>query len=468
MKKVVRGICFAILLSLIMWETYRVLSWKDTTGGYQSSAQQLYHTDDNLIDVLFVGSSHCYNSVYPDCLWRDSGIAAFDLAISGQDKSSSYYSIVEALKTQSPKVVLVESSGLLHEGYGQEGNKYRNLLAYKNSADSLALAEEVDEENKWNYFLKWPIVHTRYRELGQYDFVQYEYSIYGRGAAIGWGIGPGPDLQAFAADEETVELSPENIEWLDRLIELSREEDFTLVFFLAPMMMYGPNQKIINAAAEYVREQGFDFLDFGKKAEELGLNPDTDFGDGNHCNGYGAEKITRYLGKYLSKHFDLTDHRNDEAYHLWDVSFHYYYRLEREKKLNETGEIGEYLSMALEDSELTVILALDGVTDTRSAELTLCMASLGISEEEYGQGGKWVWQEEQIVFSMDGADSQRYLLKLSDTETLKLENRAALYGERPVRDVMINRIEYGSDGGGLKVLVYDNFRKTVISVRQFY
>ena len=200
---------------------------------------------------------------------------------------------------------------------------------------------------------------------------------------------------------------------------------------------------------------------------ELGINRDTDFDDANHCNGYGAAKVTEYWRNYLLEHFDLTDHRSDDAYHLWDTSYHYYCSLEKEKQLNETGDMGSYLSMVLEDSDLTVILSLEGAPGAWSAELAQCVESLGISAEEYEQGGKWVWQEGQWIFSMDGTDDHVYLLDLSGTETLKLENRAVKYGENPVYDIMVNRDVYGPDGSGLKVLVYDNFRETIISSRQF-
>ena len=125
----------------------------------------------------------------------------------------------------------VESYSLIFEGYGHEGNKYRNLLSHGLSADSIALAEKIDgKDNLWNYILRWPIVHTRYRELTQYDFVQYEPSVYGRGSVHGWTIGYGPDLENQISCTDTAELSEDNKEWLDRMFALSRENGFDLIF----------------------------------------------------------------------------------------------------------------------------------------------------------------------------------------------------------------------------------------------
>lgn len=172
MKKGIRGVCFVVLLVLILRHVYSVLSWKDTAGNYLSSVQQLYHTPEQTMDVVFMGSSHCYCSIYPEYLWRDYGYSAFDMAVSGQDKSANYYSLLELLKTQSPQVVFVEAYALLYDGYSQEGNAYRNLLSMKNSVNQFRLIREAaDEEKQMDYLLRWPIVHTRYAELTRYDFV---------------------------------------------------------------------------------------------------------------------------------------------------------------------------------------------------------------------------------------------------------------------------------------------------------
>ena len=81
---------FIVLTAVCLHKIYDVLRWKDTTGGYLSSIDQLYNTDEGLIDLVFMGSSHCYYGIYPELLWEEKGIAGFDLAVSAQDKDSTY------------------------------------------------------------------------------------------------------------------------------------------------------------------------------------------------------------------------------------------------------------------------------------------------------------------------------------------------------------------------------------------
>ena len=174
-KNGLKAAVFCTVAAVLFSGTYKVFSWKDTGGGYLSSMETFYGLERDVVDVLFLGSSHCYCSVNPAVLWDEYGIAAFSLAISGQDLASSYHCMKEALKTQKPKVVCLEMYYTNLHGYQIKGNLYRNLLGYqisRNFAEAvgdIAEAEEIRE-----LLLKWPIIHTRYAELTEKDFMQDE------------------------------------------------------------------------------------------------------------------------------------------------------------------------------------------------------------------------------------------------------------------------------------------------------
>ena len=146
MKKAIRCIAFLIITFLVLIRTYDILKWKDTSGDYLSSTTQLYATKDNLMDVIFLGSSHCYCTISPDVLWGNYGIAGFNMTTSGQDKNTTYHLLKEALKTQSPKVVCVEVWGMTSDEHGVQGNIYRNMLAMKLSQNSIDLVESYIDE----------------------------------------------------------------------------------------------------------------------------------------------------------------------------------------------------------------------------------------------------------------------------------------------------------------------------------
>ena len=170
----VRGIAFLSLVFFLIVRCYEVLSWKDTLGDYISSTTQLYSTEENRMDVLFVGSSHAYCSVAPAVIWNEAGIASFNMTTSGQDKNSSVHYLIEALKTQSPEVVFVELWGLTFNEHAIEGNVHRNMMGMPLSENSIALIDDYVKDETMNsaYKLRWPVVHTRYKELENYCFNQ--------------------------------------------------------------------------------------------------------------------------------------------------------------------------------------------------------------------------------------------------------------------------------------------------------
>ncbi|MDE7224338.1 MAG: hypothetical protein K2O34_11255, partial [Acetatifactor sp.] len=440
-------------------------SWKDTADNYLSSVQQLYHTPEQTMDVVFAGSSHCYCSIYPEYLWRDYGYAAFDMAVSGQDKSANYYSLLELLKTQSPKVIFVEAYALLYDGYSQEGNAYRNLLSMKNSVNSIRLIREaVAEEKQMDYLLRWPVVHTRYAELTRYDFVQYAPSEYGRGANWGWKQGAGAWPEAAKTYMDAAPLSEENLRWLDRILALGDENDIDIVFYVAPMQVYNGEQAVYNGAAEYVTAAGAKWIDCNKLFDEMGISAETDFEDGYHCNAYGAEKVTSYMGRYLQENYELEDHRGDTAYTVWDQSLRLYQHCEAAQGLDQL-DMESYLQTVAGLEDVKLILALEGDYKNSTLPMDQYAAWLGIPPEQYEAGGKWVVSQGEVEVFLDNASMEIVCVELSGGDFLKLENLSLKTGESVLNNIRINEEYYGKALNGLTVIVYDPLREMIISSR---
>lgn len=465
MKKGIRFIAFILILIMAVMGTYRILSWKDTTGDYLSSTQQLYATEDNLMDVIFVGSSHVYCGINPSYLWDEYGISAFDMAVGGQDRASSYHSLKEVLKTQSPQVVCVDLYGLLFESHDVLGNVYRNMLSMETSANSIELVKSyVDDEEQMDYILRWPIVHTRYRELTEYDFIQYEPSVYGRGYNPNYEMGLSYYPQGAVECTESIVLSDSHKEWLDSLIQLSEEEGFKLIMFLAPMYLDASQQKILNGAYEYLSEYGIDTLDFNILSSEIGLDYNTDFCDATHLNRFGSDKLTAYFGEYLVSHNQLTDHRGDEAYYLWDECSKWVEHLDFAQELKQVTDWKEFTKKVAEcDEDMTVIFYLDGTYKDSTLGLHEVTNIFGIPQSEYDIGGKWIFKNGECVYYMDPGEGNVYGMDLSAANVLWMENDPGNLSQ-----IQINGEPMGCAFNGLTVVVYDNITHQVVDKRGFY
>lgn len=105
MKNIVRILCFCMLLGLVLWKTDSVLAVKYGDGIYGMT--RFYQLDNETVDVLILGSSHAFEDVNTGVLWEQHGMASYVLAGSVQLMWNTYYYLKEALKTQTPQLIIL-------------------------------------------------------------------------------------------------------------------------------------------------------------------------------------------------------------------------------------------------------------------------------------------------------------------------------------------------------------------------
>lgn len=468
-KSAIRCVVFLGVLFAMIIKTYDALSWKDTLGDYISSVDQLYATEDDMMDVVFTGSSHTYCSISPALLWGENGIAAFNMTTSGQDKNSTCHYLMELLKTQSPKVVFVEMYGLAFDVHAVEGNVHRNMMGMPLSQNSIALIDDyvVDEEMNLNYKLRWPIVHTRYKELEKYDFVEYDFSQYGRGVDFNYiSVPVAYPMEAQAYTE--VELSDSNKAWLDELYALSQKENFELVFFVAPAGVTVEQQGQINAASLYAKELGVDFIDFNQFSIEMGIDYLHDFIDNQHLNGYGAAKLTRYMADYIEGKFDIKDHRGEEGYEQWEKSYDRFLQVEKNHDLKQCQTFDVFIMQLQKMQDITCIVSFEG-SYIKNIPSQPIANLLGMSAEDYEVGGTYLYENGHMKRIMDNSSKEVYIKQLSEHDTLKIQNMNLKSNPgSTTEDIMINMEALGMCTDGVNFVVYDNITNQVIATRGFY
>ena len=122
-------------------------------------------------------------------------------------------------------------------------------------------------------------------------------------------------------------FSDRNMEYLDKIYSLCKDNGINLVLMKAPSVFphwYDEWDKQVN---DYADEHGILYLNTINEAENIGIDYTTDtFDYGQHLNVEGAEKLSLYLGEQLVKNFRLTDHRQDESYkNAWKTIVNKYY-----------------------------------------------------------------------------------------------------------------------------------------------
>ena len=456
-KRISKVIIFCVILVLFLNYIYKILSWKDTAGAYYSSMNSFYDLEEDLVDVLFLGSSHCYCSVTNALLWDEHGIGSFNLAISGQDLASSYYCMVEALKTQNPEVICVEMYGTTFHGYLVEGNLYRNTLPYRMSVNAYNVVKNiVSEEKQKDILLRWPIIHTRYAELQKEDFVESRVPYIGYQPEFR--VGYVEELNPYNG-EEALPIEAEEEKWLRKIIALAEEADIQLCFFVAPYVLNENLHKNYNYVEQIAKENDVPFINMADMQEELGLDLSQDFIDWAHTNYYGAAKVTGFLGRFLKSNYDLPDRRGDERYALWDENSRVNARKFLNQRLSETWDINEYFDMIDDAEDYTIVVATSGNYYNQEVNLYEYMTKLGIGDEFYTSDGMWVMDNREIVGKSNGEDYFMFMeLEAGDL---------AVNSTNGIKNIVIDKQSYYKVLNGINVVIYDNVLGEVIDVVGF-
>ncbi|SDB45217.1 hypothetical protein [Butyrivibrio sp. INlla16] len=323
MKKILTYAAFCILFIMTMIGLDRLLSEKSIHGIDQ--ARSFYAQPKDSIDVLMLGSSHIHCDVNTALLWEKYGMAAYDYSAAEQTMWQTYYYFKEALKTQKPKVAVMDfySVSRYKDDY-QYDFLYENLQGLKPSINKLALFVSSCAVGRMDdYYPDFFTYHGRYEDLTKED---YDCLFGKENLASFKGYTPycavKPQVRPVLEEIEAPGLTDKQKKYLEKIIGLAKKNNITMLFIVAPYIIDEKDLQTYEDIAEIAEQNGIEFLDMNYSYDEIGLDFDKDFNDYSHLNYEGSCKFTEYFaGELLGRHGDkIEDHRGDKRYESWDES----------------------------------------------------------------------------------------------------------------------------------------------------
>ena len=387
-KHIIQGLIFLLLFGVGLLGLYKVFNWKDTSGDYLSSMEQMYNLPNDVIDVAFFGPSVVYCGINPAVLWDEAGIASFNAAISGQDREASYYYIKEFLKKQSPKVVFVSGMLFQNEKYLVQGNLYRNTLSMRNSANYKDLVDAVVPDNDmtetntvWDYYLRWPIIHSRYKEIKKNDFIPVEEYEKTLGYSYLFDGNGNPPEDSYFDFETVAEISDENKEWVDKLFKLSQDEGFELVFVQMPGYLDEHWRAKLNGDFKYLDELGIKHIDINQCASAIGFDYIEDMNDWFHCKVSGADKISTYLAGYIRDNLYYSDKRSVPSYEFYDDAVEVHRHELLSQKLIKSTDLAETFALIKDvDGIIYSVTLSEGARGIKNETASIIKANMPIRD----------------------------------------------------------------------------------------
>lgn len=312
-----------LLIAVLLFSVFcinGVLIPKRTDG--ITTMQDYYAQEKGSVDLLILGSSHVGMNLDTEVLWKEYGISSYILWGSIQPFWNTYYYLVEALKTQTPDVIVLDVyAALLGFEYSDESRQVVNTAGMKLSLNKLSAVMESTPKEQWlNLFLGLPLYHRRYDEVTADDFLHFPWNksrVNYKGSGCRYGTGT-IVLDSAWPVAETAGLIEKEEAYLIRIITYCQEKNIPLVLIKTPTVNRAAEQPIYNTVKEMAEQYGVPFYNMNLLDEWTGITCNDYWTDGAHLNTNGARKVSSWLGGILQRDYYLQDHRGDSNYVSWE------------------------------------------------------------------------------------------------------------------------------------------------------
>ena len=275
------------------------------SGITNSNARGFYGEPKNSIDVLILGDSNAYSACSPMYIWNKYGIPTYVAAEGFQNVTGASNLLDEVLTCQKPKLVVFDVN-MLWTGkttLKKVENNFKNM-AYK----YLPLAQ---------YHNRWKSMDVK----EMFEAKDYTYRSASRGQYLSMEVKPFTGQSKMVKTDVVEDIPEVSRVLLDKLISKCNENGIKMMFVETPTAKSW-NYARHNAMVKYAKQKKIDFVDMNTLEGKYAIDWSTDTRDGGrHLNCEGAEKVSAYLGKYISEHYSFKDKRDLEKYVDWNNDY---------------------------------------------------------------------------------------------------------------------------------------------------
>ena len=364
-----RAVSVLVLLALLLGGVAFCANALRMNDGYYKNTPFL--EDDREYEVLFFGTSHMVNSVFPMQLWRETGITSYNLAIHGGSIASSYWMLQMALEYHKPKVAVMDVL-LAKSNYMQTDlpMAHAAMDPFPLNRTKLQAIRDIYPDTASRAELLFPldVFHNRWKELDtemlRRGFGESKVTPE-KGGESRVRVYPLENPIVVPEDDVAQEMT-EGLRYLQKFIELCKQEDIIPVITYLPYRGTGDieEQRYSNAAIRLAQSLGAATVDL--QHTDL-IDDDTDwYDDGGHTNPTGAKKITAFLGQYLKENYDLSDHSGGVD---WAGDYEKYLDFQ-EKNVRDAEALWSMLTaLSVEDFTATVEISADYEMDPVTRKL---------------------------------------------------------------------------------------------------
>jgi len=315
MKKIyIKRFLSAVVLLCMIWQLYTLVNMtlvmKRTDG--ITTMQDYYVQPKGTIDVLVLGSSHAGMNIDQEVFWTNYGMSGYSLWGSIQPFWNTYYFLKEALKSQRPKVIILDMYAATRDfEYSDDARQVTNILGMKPSLNKLEAVMATAPRARWkDLWMGMPIYHSRYSELTKDDFMHYPWTKHldsNKGSGYRYGTTADMPMTVKKTDERQPMTTKEE-KYFRKIVETCKTEKIPLLLVTTPTAVRNDSQPYYNYVDDLAKELGLTFFNFNLMDEVIDFKKEDFYSDNLHVNTNGGRKVSKYIADYICTHssYDYT------------------------------------------------------------------------------------------------------------------------------------------------------------------
>ena len=315
-KKWIRRAVSAVIVLGSLYLLQRLLLPKYAADVIEGALIAEYYGEEKDHDVVFIGDCEVYENFSPQVLWDEYGINSYIRGSAQQLIWQSYYLLEDTLRYEKPDVVIFNVLALKYNEPQKEAYNRMTLegMEWSMAKINAIRASMTEEENFLDYVFPILRYHSRWSELSGED-LKYLFDtprVSHNGYYMRVDVKPAENVPPGRVLSD-YEFGENAWSYLEKMEKLCRENGIELVLIKAPSLYPYWYDEWEEQVEQFAEENGLRYLNFLELVEETGLDFSTDTYDaGLHLNLSGAEKATRYLGRFLQEECGLPDRRGEE------------------------------------------------------------------------------------------------------------------------------------------------------------
>ena len=314
---------FIFLLALIF--VSKALMRDETYNKYETFKQS--NTD---YDVLFLGSSHVLNAIFPMQLWNDYGITSYNLAWHGMSVVPNYWILQTSVSYHKPKIAVLDILGINNSSKGVSRGYFHGF--YDNFPITKTKISAINDlfpstKERMEFLIPFTFYHNNW--YGKNPLSKIKQGIKRELRLYSPHVTKGADLRIGVKKNETFNMSVNKyegkesagIEYAKKFIEYCRNNEIEPVFVFIPYSEQGNLYEWRDALISILEEEKVLFIDLTDGVVDFDIDQ---FDQNSHVNPSGARKVTDAIGKALVHNYLLENHKDDKKFASWNDDYEKY------------------------------------------------------------------------------------------------------------------------------------------------